>query len=111
MLWEVSVEGSLVSYGEDEDGRAIPCLSEDTIAFIEEGRDLIEIMMLVQAKLDVLNGKLKQKYPDLYKDDLDWEYKIVGIGRTDLVRFDDRWIEEFVDKEVMTWNSNEEENS
>ena len=108
-LWEVTIQGSSVCFIEGEDGEPVKCLEEDYHRFVKEGPDLIATMMVVQSKLDVLNEKLKPQHPEMYKDNIDWEYKIVGIVKTDMIQFNDRWIEEFVGQGVISRNYEEEE--
>ena len=107
-IYEVTIEGSLVAFEENEEGEPFPCLSEESFSFTKEGQDLIETMMAVQADVDIMNAALKAKYPEHYKDDTDWEFKIVGVVKTCLIHFNKTWIKEFVEDGVLTRNYNED---
>ena len=106
-IFEVTITGSSVVYEEDCETTAY--LEEESFIFTQEGRDLIDTMMAVQSKLDVLNDLLKKKYPDAFKDDVDWEFKVEGIRKTDCIRFGDTWIKEYVEQGIVVRNYNEGE--
>jgi len=108
-LFEVTIAGSAIGYYENDEGKDAPYLTEDTYMFLQEGSDLIETMMAIQPKLDALNEALRQKHPEVYKSNLDWEFKIVGLCKTELIRFNDTWIKEYVEQGVISRNYKDED--
>ena len=105
-IYEVTIEGSGIEF---EDGEVFPVLCEESFTFMKEGHDLIATMMAVQAELDIFNAALKAKYPEHYKDGIDWEFRVVGIIKTCMIRFNETWIKEYVEDGVLTRNYEEGE--
>jgi len=110
-IYEVTITGCGFSPCFDEDDEPSGyAFYEDSHVFHREGSDLITTMMAVQALLDRMNEGLKNKHPDVYKDGADWEYKIVGICKTDFIRFNEMWIKEFVEQGILSRNYEDQEN-
>lgn len=109
-IFEVSIEGTAISFGRNEDGEDYPYLCQDDFTFVREGADMVTVMMSVQADLDLLNIALKAKYPEHFRDDRDWEFKIVGVIKTCLIRFNANWIKEYVEDGIFTRNYEDQEN-
>jgi hypothetical protein len=108
-IYEVTIEGSTIAFEENEEGEPFPVLSEESFTFTKEGRDLIATMMAVQGDLDAMNIALKAKYPEHYRDGIDWEFKIVGVVKTCLIHFNKTWIKEYVEDGVLTRNYEEDD--
>lgn len=66
-------------------------------------------MMSAQTTVDHLNEALREKYPDAYTDKHDWEFKIIGINRTELIRFNDTWITQYIEQGILNYEEEEEE--
>jgi hypothetical protein len=64
-------------------------------------------MMAIQPRVDSLNEALGERYPDFAVDVENWGFKIVGVCKTELISFDDDWVQNYVGKRVVD-NGDEE---
>ena len=105
--WEVTIRAhKLVRDDEDDE-----CQFCEQYAFIWSGPDLIATMMSVQQKLDLLNESQKKKWESApRKARFMEEFQIVGIIETDNIKFGDKWIEEYVERGVISRDYAEDEN-
>lgn len=104
--WEVTVRAHVLIVDDEGD----ECQFTEQYIFIWTGPDLITTMMSIQQKLDMLNESQKKKWETTPRKArfLD-EFKIYGIIETDHIRFGDRWIEEYVERGVISRDYAEDE--
>lgn len=70
----------------------------ETNEFIEEGDDLIAVLMLFQDRATLINKALLAKYPDLDEESL---CKVTGVVGIDLLRFSEAWASNFISELVV----------
>lgn len=104
--WEVTIRAfALVT---DDEGHE--CQYQDQFVFAWTGTDFITTMMSIQQKLDTLNERQRKKWETAPREArFIEEFQIVGIIETDHIVFGDRWIDEFVEKGVISREYTEDE--
>ena len=88
----------------------IECQFPEQYTFIWTGPDFITTMMALQQKMDALNERQKKKWETSPREARFLEeFQIVGIIETDHIMFGDKWIEEYIEKGVISRNYVEDE--
>ncbi len=104
--WEVTIRAAVLV--RDDEGDECQFLEQYT--FMWTGTDFITVMMSAQLKIDILNDRQKKKWESTsQKSRFLEEFNIIGIVETDQVKFGDKWIEEYVERGVISRDYAEDE--
>jgi hypothetical protein len=70
----------------------------ETNDFIEEGDDLVSVLMVFQDRATRINKLLLEKWPDLDEDCL---FKVTGVGKIDNLFYSEEWVNKLVNELVI----------